>query len=41
MRFQKMHHPGLMKYRVELVVGWRTIPLTGWWFKSPGWRKEQ
>ena len=26
------YNPDTLKYRVELTIGWRAIPLTGFWF---------
>lgn len=34
MRIRKLHHPELMKYRVELIILWYSLPLTGFWFES-------
>ena len=32
MRIRKLFNPETLKYRLELVVGWMYIPLTGFWF---------
>lgn len=36
-RFRKLWHPEKGRYRIELVVSWISIPLTGFWFRPCGW----
>ena len=33
MRIRKLYDTNSTKYRFELVIGWRSIPLTGYWFR--------
>jgi len=32
MRFRKLINPDTLKFRIELIIGWRIFPLTGFWF---------
>lgn len=32
-RFRKLWHPELERYRIEIVIDWVSIPLTGYWFR--------
>ena len=32
MRVRKLHNPDTGLYRLELVIGWRSFPLSGFWF---------
>jgi hypothetical protein len=26
------------RYRIEVLIGWRSIPLSGFWFTRRGWK---
>jgi hypothetical protein len=32
MRLRKLINPDTLMYRWELIIGWRSLPLTGFWF---------
>ena len=40
MRIRKLYNPDTLKFKLVLHVGWRTIPLTGFWFKT-NWHKKE
>ncbi len=31
-RIRKLYHPEKLKYAVEIVIGWRSFKITGFWF---------
>ena len=32
-RFRRLSHPDTLRWRAEIVFGWYSIPLSGFWFR--------
>lgn len=41
MRIRKLYHPDILgKYCLELIIGWRSWKITGFWFRRRGWKNN-